>query len=124
MGQRRKASVWSWVDQPREALPKAAGPGRYSRPWSMRETLVARSIGAEIRRLRLAANMTVYELADRLGISQPYVSTIENAEKPIDVAFLFDLADIFDVPTTHFIEAASGEIERHPLPPIRKPQRG
>lgn len=108
----RTTEVWSWVDQPLESRPKPAGPGRYSRPWSIRETLVVRTVGAEVRRLRQAAAMSVYELAERLGISQPYVSMIENQERPIDVTLLFDLADIFDVPPTHFVEIAAREIKR------------
>lgn len=47
----RTTEVWSWVDQPLESRPKPAGPGRYSRPWSIRETLVVRTVGAEVRRL-------------------------------------------------------------------------
>lgn len=102
----RTTALWSWVDAPADQRPAAKGRGRYSRPWSVRDTLVVKTVGSEVRRLRQQEGLTVYELAERLGVSQPYVTQIEMEARDIGMPMLFDLADIFHVAPEHFVQVA------------------
>ena len=102
-------AIWTWLDQPHETRGEAGG---HKRPWSIRERLVSEAVGAEVRRLRIARGITVYQLAQRLCISQPHVSYLETGRRAVWIPLLWDLADIFHVSAAHFIEVADEEIKR------------
>lgn len=100
---------WSWVDQPRRTRGVVGG---HSRPWAVRDRLVTEAVAEEVRRLRAQAGMSVRQLAERLSLSQPAVTGMELGKKTIALPVLWDLADIFMVPPSHFITVADQAIER------------
>ena len=100
---------WSWVDAADGFQPGKRG--RAVRPLARREVLVKQTIGAEIRRLRLAAEMTMDQLAARLSMSQPAVSYLERyGGGLVSASLLFDLADVFRVPASTFLDVAAGAV--------------
>lgn len=58
---------------------------------------VARAIGAAVRRARTAAGLSTRELAAKAGLSQPFVSTVENGLSLPSVATLYRLASALGV---------------------------
>lgn len=58
------------------------------------------AIGANVRRLRRQARLSVAQLASRVGLSRAMVSKIENAQTSCSLSTLRQLADGFDVPVT------------------------
>lgn len=95
---------WSWVNQPTTSRPVAARRGRYSRPLSVRDAVIAGALGREVRRLRQALNLSQYELADRVGVSQPAINQIERTRRAsVHFRQLFDFADALGVSATHFV---------------------
>jgi Predicted transcriptional regulators len=65
-----------------------------------------RAIGAQVRRLRLAAGMSLADLAMLTGISKPMLSKIENAQTSCSLTTLATLADCLDVPVTSLFRDA------------------
>ncbi len=59
-------------------------------------------IGQRMRQLRKDKGMTLTELAEKIKISQPYLSQIERGDKqpPIDV--IVNVCKIFDIPLSQF----------------------
>jgi transcriptional regulator with XRE-family HTH domain len=57
-----------------------------------------------IKELRLQAGMSVSELANRLGLTQPNVSKIENSRISVSLDLLFRIADVFHVPVSELIK--------------------
>lgn len=108
-GDGASVTSWSLADQPQ---PSRGTPGGHKRPWAVRERLVTEAIGAEVRRRREAAGMTSYQLAARLCCSQAHVSYLENGRRAVWVPLLWDLADVFGVQPSHFIEMADKAISR------------
>lgn len=114
-------AIWSYVDQPRKTTGRV---GRHTRPWSIRERLVTEAIGAEVRRLREAKGWPVSELAKRLCCSQVHVTYLENGRRAVWIALLWDLADVFDHPPRHFVDAADQAIARFEMAGRRAMRRG
>ena len=103
---RKTIRLWTWVDADPTLVRKhltAGRPGSFERPTTMRERLVRRAVGNEVKRLRTETGTSQLHLAGRLGISQPQVSNIENGRAAIDLPILWDLADVFYVKPTHFV---------------------
>ena len=65
-----------------------------------------RAIGMQVRRLRLAAGMSLADLALLTGISKPMLSKIENAHTSCSLTTLTTLADSLDVPVTSLFRDA------------------
>lgn len=85
---------WSWVGQPASARPRAKGPGGYHRPPSLRDVVLAEAFGDLVRYHRKRRELSCYQLAELLGISQPALSQIENhARMDITIRQLFDVAE-------------------------------
>lgn len=59
-----------------------------------------RAIGRQVRRLRLAAGMSLADLALSTGISKPMLSKIENAQTSCSLTTVARLAHFLDVPAT------------------------
>jgi transcriptional regulator with XRE-family HTH domain len=59
-----------------------------------------RAIGRQVRRLRLAAGMSLADLAQSTGISKPMLSKIENAQTSCSLTTVARLAEFLDVPAT------------------------
>ena len=55
------------------------------------------SIGARVRRQRLAMEMTQRELAQRVGVGVPHISKIEAGRESPSDGLLVRLAEVFDV---------------------------
>ena len=120
-----KSTVWSWVDRPELVERLRSGrPGGFSRPWSVREQIIARAIGAEARRLRKVAGLSQDALGERLGITGPHVSYLEAGKRVLSVTLLWDLADGFHEAASHFIAVAEAEVGRFETPrPKPRPGR-
>lgn len=116
-----KTTLWSWVDHPRELARLRSGrPGGFSRPWAVREQLVGRAVGAEIRRLRIAAGLSQDRLGERLGMSGPHVSYLEAGKRVVTFTLLWDLGDIFHLPPSHFLAVAEAEVAGFEKPRPKK----
>lgn len=99
---------WSWVDQPAKQRPAANRRGRYSRPLSVRDAVVAGALGREVRRLRLALDMSQAQLANKVGISQPAINQIERTRRAsVHFRQLFDFADALGVSACHLVAACT-----------------
>lgn len=61
-------------------------------------------IGQAIRRERRKNNMSMNELAAKIGISQQQMSRYELGTVKITVVFLLQLSVIFNIPAAHFLE--------------------
>ena len=68
------------------------------------EAIVARRIGA----LRREAGLTLREMGAKTGLSDAYLSRVENGQIAITLASLEKLAEVFATPITTFFE---GEAE-------------
>jgi transcriptional regulator with XRE-family HTH domain len=55
------------------------------------------AVGRELRRARLRVGLSQQELASRLGVSPPYLSTIENGRSNTTVGQLSAIADALGV---------------------------
>ncbi|MEU9234417.1 helix-turn-helix domain-containing protein [Streptomyces subrutilus] len=78
-------------------------------------TVKRRQLGAELRRLRLACGLTSTQVAERLLISQPKISHLENgrrAIKPRDVRDLCSLYDVTDPEVVDSLMRMAGEAEQ------------
>lgn len=54
------------------------------------------AVGRSIRERRLAANLTLVDLAARVGLSQPFLSQIENGRARLSMKSLYRIAREFD----------------------------
>lgn len=117
MKTRSTVRLWSWVDAPRryrssEQVNRRAG--NFHRALSIRERKIAIEVGREITRLRVRAGLSQAALADRLSVSQPYMSYLSRGLQEVPLTMLWDLGDIFGVDAQHFITIASQAIgSRH-----------
>lgn len=57
-----------------------------------------KNIGKTVRLLRQSAGLRQGELADRLGVSQNYLSLIENSKRSPSLQFLSDIATQLEIP--------------------------
>jgi transcriptional regulator with XRE-family HTH domain len=70
-----------------------------------------RAIAAQVRRIRLAAGLTLADVAARSGVSKPMLSKIENGRTSCSLTTLARLADTLDVPVTALFRGADTERE-------------
>ncbi|ROR00446.1 helix-turn-helix protein [Streptomyces sp. 2132.2] len=78
-------------------------------------TVRRRRLGAELRRLRLACGLTSKQVAEKLLISQPKISFLENGHrviKPRDVRDLCALYGVTDPQVVDSLMRMAGEAER------------
>ncbi|MCL7430387.1 helix-turn-helix transcriptional regulator [Streptomyces sp. YS415] len=68
-------------------------------------TVRRRRLGAELRRLRLASGLKSTEVAERLMVSQPKISHMENGNRAISPRDVRDLCAIYEVTDQHVIDA-------------------
>lgn len=62
------------------------------------------SIGKLIREMRKAAGMSQMRLADKIGVSYQQVQKYEKGASKLSVPRLIQIADVFGVPVTAFLE--------------------
>jgi transcriptional regulator with XRE-family HTH domain len=67
---------------------------------------MAHDIGALIREMRKAAGMSQMRLADKIGVSYQQVQKYEKGASKLSVPRLMQIADVFGVPVTAFLEDA------------------
>lgn len=67
------------------------------------------NVGRAIRLLRVAADLTQKELAERLGRTSNYISLVECGERTPSLDFVEDAAHILGVPVSHLFALAEGE---------------
>lgn len=68
-----------------------------------------------LRKVRLKANLTQAELADRLGHDQSYVSKYERAERRLDVIELRAICRVLELPLVQFVQDFERELHRKGL---------
>ncbi|MDQ0582047.1 helix-turn-helix domain-containing protein [Streptomyces rishiriensis] len=68
-------------------------------------TVRRRRLGAELRRLRVASGLKSTEVAERLMVSQPKISHLENGNRAISPRDVRDLCDIYEVMDEHLIDS-------------------
>ena len=119
-----EVAVWSWVTEPVTSRPEAVGPGRYSRPLSVRDQAISVAFGQEVRRLRLKAALSTRQLAQIVGLSQPWIVNIETKPRAnIELRLMWDFAEALEVAPDHFLrvceEAIAHSKSCHFAPPAR-----
>ncbi|WP_315742429.1 MULTISPECIES: helix-turn-helix transcriptional regulator [unclassified Bradyrhizobium] len=65
---------------------------------------VRRMVGANVKKLRIAAKITQAELANRIGVDRAYVSGLELGQRNITILSLWRVAEALDVPMKSFFE--------------------
>lgn len=68
-------------------------------------TVRRRRLGAELRRLRLASGLTSMQVAERLLISQPKISHLENGRRAIKPRDVRDLCGLYGVTDRQVVDA-------------------
>lgn len=61
-------------------------------------------VGANVKKLRIAAKITQAELANRIGVDRAYVSGLELGQRNITILSLWRVAEALDVPMKSFFE--------------------
>lgn len=80
------------------------------------ETRLAEQIGANVRRVRLAAGLSLTDLAVAAALTVPYLSRVENGRRSVaTVATIKRIADALKVPVCQLID---------PPPPEPKKRKG
>jgi transcriptional regulator with XRE-family HTH domain len=69
-----------------------------------------RIVGVLLRQARLDLDLTQVEVATRLGISDSQLSEYELGESPIPLVELEAMAEVLDIPLTHFLDVGIGPI--------------
>ena len=73
-------------------------------------TSVAPQLGPNLRQRRKAARMTMQELADRCGLSQPFLSQIENSRAMPSLFALHRVAQALGTTTVGLLDPAHSEV--------------
>ena len=67
-----------------------------------------KTLGAKLRKLRLRADKSLQEVADKIGVSKSHISNIEYelsyTKLPASIKVIRKLAKVFDVPIDYFVE--------------------
>lgn len=61
-------------------------------------------LGAKLKQLRKEKNLTLVQLSELTGISQPYLSQIEADKKNPSAVYLHKLSDVLEVPYSSLIK--------------------
>lgn len=70
-----------------------------------------RDIGERVKQARLARGMSQAELAEKLGLSDAYISKIELGKNAMTVTVLVKLSDILDVSTDWLLRNKTREAQ-------------
>ena len=77
------------------------------------EKLIRMNIGIKIRRLREQEKLSQFELAERLGIAQATLSSIESGEtKKVDFELMDKICKEFDVDFEYFTSEIINNVEK------------
>jgi transcriptional regulator with XRE-family HTH domain len=78
-----------------------------------------RRIGAQLRAARLAARMTMAEVAEQSGLTKGFVSKLERDLANVSVASLLRLCDAIGISVGALFSESKGEVVRHEAyPPV------
>ena len=66
-------------------------------PRTASSEVASRAIGQQIKNVRRQLGLTQREVAERLGISAPYLSSVENGRENVTVGQLWAIAQALDV---------------------------
>jgi transcriptional regulator with XRE-family HTH domain len=64
-------------------------------------------VSDKIKKLRLELNLTQEQFAEKLNVSQEYISQIESGKKGIGLGILTKLSKVFDKDFWYFLEKNS-----------------
>jgi transcriptional regulator with XRE-family HTH domain len=67
-------------------------------------------VGAVLRRLRTERTLSMRQLARLAGLSQPFLSNIENGRSMPSIATLYRLAEALDVSAQELLPATAGDV--------------
>lgn len=83
------------------------------------------SLAQEIKQLRAAAGLTQKQLAEKIGVSQPFVADLESGKRAgVSVDTLYKLSDALGVPVDHWrVFLADADAEPAAKPKTRKPKK-
>lgn len=87
-------------------------PGTSDRPEPERGA-DSRRIGAQLRAARLAARMSMAEVAEQSGLTKGFVSKLERDLANVSVASLLRLCDALGISVGALFSEAKGEVVRH-----------
>lgn len=63
-----------------------------------------KTIGANVRKYRLAAQISQEKLSEMLNVNSKFIGNVERFERYISLKKLIELAEFFDVPVKSFFE--------------------
>jgi transcriptional regulator with XRE-family HTH domain len=86
-------------------------------PGEPEETPDGTRIGAQLRAARLAARMSMAEVAEQAGLTKGFVSKLERDLANVSVASLIRLCDALGVSVGSLFQMAEGEVIRHDARP-------
>jgi transcriptional regulator with XRE-family HTH domain len=81
----------------------------------MEKTIYSREYAVVLRLLRAArdkAGITQVELAEKLGLTQSFVSKIERGDRRLDIVQLRTVCKVLGLPLLEFIEQLESELDR------------
>ena len=67
---------------------------------------VRRLVGSNVKKLRITAELSQAELAERMGVDRSYVSGLEQGQRNPTIISLWHVAKALDVPIRSFFEEA------------------
>lgn len=76
----------------------------------MKNKIFLKRVGKSIRMIRKSKKMKQEELAELCGISQTYISDIENGKRNITIIKLFDIAEALDVDVEAIFSTNTNEV--------------
>lgn len=104
-------AVWSWTNEPESRRPAAQRPGRYVRPLSIRDSVIAEAFGSEVKRLRELRKLSTRDLARRVSVSQPWITNIEKGNGNVEVRLMWDFAEVLGVSPNRFLRVCSEAVK-------------
>ncbi len=63
-----------------------------------------KGIGSKLRTMRLAQNMTLKDVSEKVDLSQGFLSQIESGRATIGINSLYKLAELYSVPPSTLLE--------------------
>lgn len=96
-------------------------PGQSSEEQLLRWAARREQVGARIRELRLAQDLSQEALALESGLSRNMIIGIEWGRKSVAYERLWDIADVLDVPVTEFLTDPKGPAASRPFRGGRRP---
>lgn len=77
-------------------------------------------IGSRIQNLRKLNNMTAKELAERINVSPPFVSAIENNSTKLSLKTLAHICDVLGVTLAEFFNSEISPVEQKLISQIKR----